>query len=306
MADEITPSSLFGPDPTAPTVGRLTGASGDPSVAASRGTALQLLQQMLAQYGLGDIADALGPLLANPDYTDSQILIELYKTPAYKARFPALEQLRAKGFGMDEGQYIQMEQSYANILADAGLPSGFYDSREDFGKWMLGDVSPEELAGRVRAAQDIINSSDPNERAVARDYYGIDSDHLLAYAIDPDKAQSLIERQMRNITFGGTARRYGFDLDLTGADSLANDPLTQGLNASQLQDRFSQARSQAETDTRLAGIDREDYDRMDAVDALLRDNREAQMASQRRANRERARFSGSSGTGSSALKRSSY
>lgn len=271
-----------------------------------RGTALQLLQTMLEQYGLRDIADALGPLLADPDYTDAQIIIELYKTPAYKARFPALEQLRAKGYGMDEGQYLQMEQAYSNILADAGLPSGFYDSPEDFGNWMLGDVSPEELAGRVQYAQDIINSSDPSERAAARDYYGIDSDHLLAYAIDPDKAQSLIERQMRNITFGGTARRYGFDMDLGAAESLATDPLAQGLSRSQLQDQFSQARSQAETDARLAGIDREGYDRMDAVDALLRDNREAQMASQRRANRERARFSGNAGTGSSSLRRNSY
>lgn len=264
-------------------------------------TALDALEAMFAAFGLGDLAKQVGDLAANPSLTDSEKYVAVYQLPAYKERFPAMEQLQKQGNAINEATYIAQEQSYRQVLQAAGLPAGFYDTRQDFAKWMLGGVSASELSHRVQSAQQIVDSADPSLLNSARDYYGLDKDHLLAYVIDPQRAQPLIDKQIQAIQAGAAAQRNQFQLDRSAAEALASNPWTSGLDASQLNQGFLQARQMAEQDKRLSGIEGTSYNESDAIDAVLNGNYQKQLESQRRGQREQARFSEQSGVSSGSL-----
>jgi hypothetical protein len=289
------------PHPTA-TTPTPTSTPTAPPAAPSRGSMFDVIKNMFASHGLGDLGVALGKLLANPDYTDAMVWQELYKTKEYNDRFPAMKDLRDRGLGMDEGQYVVQERQYETNLRDAGLPQGFYDSHEDYGKWMLGGVSPNELSQRIGAAQDIVNASDPQGRQMARDYYGIDTDHLLAWTLDPDKAQNLVQKQIRTVQTGATAARYSFALNKDSAEAYASDSRLSGETNAALDQQFASARDQANIDTRLGAIDQTGYNKQEALDQNLSNDAGAKTKSVDRALREQARFAGRGGTGSSSLR----
>lgn len=265
------------------------------------GTALDALEAMFAAYGLGDLAKQVGDLAANPDLTDSEKFVQVYQLPAYKQRFPAMEDLQKRGSAINEATYIAQEESYRNVLSSNGLPPGFYDSRQDFAKWMLGGVSAAELNDRVTKAKQIVDTADPSFTQPLADYYGLDKDHLLAYVLDPEKAKPLIDKQIQAVQAGAAANRYQFQLDRAAAESLATGPLSSQLDASQLSQGFSKARTMADQDARLSGIEGTQYDQKDAIDAVLNDNYAKQLESQKRAQRETARFSEQSGVSSGSL-----
>lgn len=275
----------------------------DTDPAPERGGALEALRAMLRGYGLGDLADALDALLRNPDYTDAQVFEELYKTDAYKRRFPAMAKLREMGLGMDEGAYIEQERAYQQVLAGSGLPQGFYDSHDDYAQWMLKGVSPSEVKKRVDAAQRIVQSSDQGLRDAARNYYGLDSDHLTAYLLDADRAQPLIDKQVRAIETGAAGAKYGFDLSQSQAEAYAVDPMLSQETELSLRQKFGQARQVADIDQRLAAIDRQTYTSEEALAAVLDEDEQAQLRSKQRALRERARFSGAAGVSTGSLSR---
>lgn len=256
---------------------------------------------MFAAYGLTDLAKQIGDLAANPSLTDSEKFVQVYQLPAYKERFPAMEALQKQGNAINEATYIAQEQSYRQVLQQAGLPAGFYDSRQDFANWMLGGVSAAELNKRVQSAQQIVDAADPSLLNSARDFYGLDKDHLLAYVIDPQRAQPIIDKQIQAIQAGAAAQRNQFQLDKAAAEAIATNPWTSGLDPSQLNQGFAQARQMADQDSRLATIDGTVYNQKDAIDAVLNGNYQKQLESQRRGNREQARFSEQSGVSSGSL-----
>lgn len=268
-------------------------------------SALDALTAMFAQFGLQSLATQVHDLAMNPDLTATQKYTAVYDLPAYKERFPAMAELQKRGEAIDEGTYISQERAYRDALYGAGLPKGFYDSNADFAKWMVGAVSPAELAGRIKKAQRIVDSADPGLRQAAFDYYGVDKDHLLAYAINPEKAQPLIDRQMQSVEAGAAASRYQFQLDRAAAESLVTSPLVESLDPASLAQRFGQARDLANTDARLSSVEGQAYNQQDAIDAVLKDNTVKQMESRSRADREQARFSGTAGGVNSKSLRSS-
>lgn len=265
-------------------------------------TATEALVAMFQQYGLADLAAEFAALVADPNLTEAQVLTQVYDLPSYKARFPAMDYLRKTGQVWTEAQYFQQEAAYKRVLDANNLPAGFYDTPSDFAKWIENSVAPDELNKRIVAAQRIVESSDPSLRQAAMDYYGIDTAHAVAYALDPEKAQPLIDKQMRIIEAGAAGNRYGFNLNLDQATAITTDPLTENLDPVSLRQRFGQARDLANTDARLSAIDGLDYTQQDALDAVLRDDQAKQLQSRQRAEREAARFSGTSGFGSKSLK----
>jgi hypothetical protein len=118
--------------------------------------------------------------------------------------------------------------------------------------------------------------------------------------------QETIRTQGRAAQIGAAAERAGFSMDRTYAERLGGtsvgqtiDPFQMGTLA-QLEGTFDQARKVANRETTLAGIDNEAFDQRDALAAAFGDQ-QAQLASERRARRERARFAGSSGAASGSL-----
>lgn len=307
VSGEPTPEeqALLDPQGWAASIGADVGTGS--STAADDGIdedAAALLERMFAQYGIS----GLGPVIRQwlqQGYSADTIALLIRDTPQYKERFPAMEALAQRGMALTESQYIDLERQYRGVMVSYGLPQGFYDRPDDFAGFIINDVSPRELDQRVFTAQQFLNSSNPEYLNALQEYYGISRGAALAYVLDPEKAQDVLRREMRAAEIGAAGSTYGFDLSLSEAAGYAQNPMVEqdAFNADTLRgdlQLFQQARRLATLDSRLARIDQETYRDIFAVDTLLGDENK-RMASQRRGQREAARFSGSSAVSGSSL-----
>jgi hypothetical protein len=234
----------------------------------------------------------------------------------YMKRFPGMKALQSRGQAMSEMDYIQQEGALRDVLRSSGLPSQFYDSFDDYGRFIAGGVSPKEVQDRVTAARSLIN---PTIAAELQEYYGIGEGMATAFLLGltdtkgimldvaaEARGQQEIADIARNIKIGGMAEASGFGMGRSDAERLSGTVLGQGLDPfdprtlGALEGTFQASRRIANRERTLAGIDREAYSEMDTLDAAFGDDKK-RLASERRAKRERARFSGSAGAASSAL-----
>jgi len=254
-------------------------------------------------------------------YDGGEKMLMLFRTSdttknIYQKRFPGMQALSSRGQAISEGEYIELERSYRNVLSASNLPPQFYDSFDDYGRFIAGGVSANEVEGRIVAARSAMNPLIARE---LQDYYGIGEDKAMAFLLgvtdekglmlDAQKEarnQQTIRDISRNIQIGGLAEGAGFRMGLTESAALSGTSLGQTIDpfdqrtASQLEGTFAQARRTANRETVLAGIDQEDYTEQDTLLASFGDDKK-RLASERRARRERARFSGSSGVAGASL-----
>jgi hypothetical protein len=171
-----------------------------------------LLQQMLSDWGLDSLAPEVLHLLQD-GYTQNQIPVLLQNTEAYKQRFSANDVRRQKGLSvLSPGEYLQVERSYRQLMANAGLPEGFYDQPSDFKDWIGNDVSPTEVQRRVGEAVDAVSRIDANTQAAFMDYYGLSQSELAAYILDANRGRDVINKVVHGGRIAGAARGYGVDL----------------------------------------------------------------------------------------------
>jgi hypothetical protein len=125
-------------------------------------------------------------------------------------------------------------------------------------------------------------------------------------ALESARTQQQIRQEGRAAQIGAAAERAGFNMDKTFAERLGGTSVGQTIDPFQLgtlatlEGTFDQARRVADRETTLAAIDTEAYDQRDALSAAFGDEQK-KLASERRARRERARFSGSSGVAGASL-----
>ena len=254
-------------------------------------------------------------------YDGGEKMLMLFRTSdttknIYQKRFPGMQSLSSRGQAISEGEYIELERSYRNVLSASNLPPQFYDSFDDYGRFIAGGVSANEVQGRIVAARSAMNPVIARE---LQDYYGIGEDKAMAFLLgltdekglllDAQKearSQQTIRDISRNIQIGGLAEGAGFRMGLTESAALSGTSLGQTIDpfdqrtASQLEGTFAQARRTANRENVLAGIDREAYTEQDTLLASFGDDQK-RLASERRARRERARFAGTSGAAASSL-----
>jgi len=282
---------------------------------AARTSAREFLQDLFGQLGFSaaDVTSLMSSVdgwisegLA--DVGNEAILARFRTTDIYKNRFAGMEALRQRGQAISEGEYVQMERSYRRVLSSYGLPPEFYDNYDDYAKFIANDISANELEDRVSTAQALLQGSG-EVLAELNEYYGVGEGEALAYLLDAEKAQKVIQRQVRAAQIGGAAERSGFSMGRSQSEQLASSTLGQTLDpfnpqtSAQLESTFARARRTANRERTLADIDQESYTEMDTLQAAFGDD-EKQLASERRARRERARFSGTAGAARSALSQS--
>ena len=230
--------------------------------------------------------------------------LELIKTPAYKERFPGMDALRAAGKAVDEGTYINMEKGFLQTLQYYGIDKNIFGTTAELGKYISGLTSPKEFEDRVAlASQDV--EKNPDVLAELNLYYGVDKSAAITYLLNPTVGLDLIKRQARAAEIGAQAAKSKFDFGQTQAgygvaESFINAAGTMDLAS--LDVTFQQARQLAGSQGKIAAIEGQQYNDLDAVSAILGKDQATILDSQRRAAREAARFGGGSGVGSSSLK----
>lgn len=269
--------------------------------------AFDLMKEQFTNYGLGDLwENALLPLIQggldpNTQAGMDQIELNIRDTDVYKTRFKANEARKAAGLPeLSIGSYIQAEQNYKEFMQAAGLPKSFYDEPEDFTRWIENDVSANEAQQRVSLARQWVQNLDPNFRSTMLEDYGVDADHLTAFALDPDRGTALIEQTYNAAVFKGTAKNFGVDVSRDTAEQAYSSGV---VSQQQAQQGFASVAEQRQTASKLGSLYGETLDE----DALVKEQfnfdgaDKVTEAKKKVTSLERANFSGTSGIGQNSL-----
>lgn len=268
------------------------------SFTSSQQSAFDYMSSLLANYGLGDLAGTLKTLILNGTTDPDELQLQLQQTDAWKTRFAGNEMLRQKGLPvLSVADYLSTERSYAQVMKNYGLPSGFYDDPADFAQWIGNSVSPNEVNQRAQMYSDLANREDP---AVQNQLLsmGLSKGDLLAYMMDPTRAQPLLQHKYQTALIGAAARDTG--LVSSNPDLLAE----QGITEAQARSGFGQIAQQLPTLSKLGDIYNDQIGESDLEASTFEGDAAAQQKQNRLASQERAAFNGSAGTNDGARLRS--
>lgn len=261
--------------------------------------AFDLLKDILKQYGLSSLNGALKNIILNGVTDEQQIMLQLQDTPEWKIRFKGNEILTQKGLPkLSVAEYLSVERSYAQIMKNYGLPSGFYDDPSDFANWIGGSVSANELQQRVQMYADLYQREDP---AIVDQLQsmGLSKGDILAHLIDPNRAAPLLQKKYQTTLIGAAARRTG--VVATDAERLAE----LGITEQQATQGYAQIKNELADATRLADIYGDGLEQSDLEAETFEGAAEVTRKKRRLASQERASFGGNSGVGGNSLSRSS-
>lgn len=263
-----------------PEIGTLGGAIPNPAnnATAAERSARALIQGTLEEFGLGGLADRMWEQYLNGAPLE-QIFLDLRKTPEWKAQYGVIDQLAAKGRAISEQEVIGLRRQFSQVARAAGLPPGFYDSNDDFDRYIAGEVSPSEYNDRVQLAARAAYQSPPEFRQEMEKLYGITPGDLTAYWMDPDKALPLVQQRFIAAQTSTAARRSGFGaLTLDEAERLAGA----GVTEAQANQGFSQLAANSELFGALPGEAANDITRGEQLAATFDNNAAAQERIRRR------------------------
>lgn len=251
----------------------------------------------------------------NIDPNRAQILNAVYNSDAYKQRFKANEVIRkrlADGQGrpgdrmLNPAEYIAAENTYKEILQNADMPEGYYDTPDDFTNLISNSISASEFKSRVDTAYDALNYEDQSVVNSLQNYYNLTRSDLVAYLLDPSRAMPVLqgraaasgafgmnnrtelEKMYRSAKVGGAADRQGLDVGRSMSEEIVD------LNKDDQADSAFAAAGAADNDLqRLGKLYGESMDFKDLVRESLNLSGGVTSGRKRRkfASRERAAFS---------------
>lgn len=255
------------------------------------------LTELFRSYGLETLAPKIIEFIKQ-GFDGNTVALLLQDTQEYKQRFKANETRRAKGLPvLSPAEYLSVERSYREIMSSAGLPVGFYDQPQDFEKWIADDVSPVEIKARVDAASELVNTIDPNVRAYFERFYT--QGDLVAYALDRQRATTVLQRQVQAAQVGGAAAGAGIGIDRGLAEQIA----TRGVTGEQAGAGFGFVADERERVEMLGALYDENLTEQDLIQEVFFNDPVAARRRRQLASRERAAFSGSSAINQRSLSR---
>jgi len=187
-------------------------------------SAYDVINNILAEYDMAELGTFVQRMVFDEGIIDTNVLLgEIRQTDVYKRRFAGNIARRNAGYNvLSEGEYIALENSYRQLMRQSGLPTGFYDTSEDFTNLISNDVSVAELAERVNQGYEAVMNADPEVVSEMRRLYNIGDGELAAYFLDPDKATPTLIQQARSAQIAGQAvRQAEFQLTSQQAEELA-------------------------------------------------------------------------------------
>lgn len=199
---------------------------------ANRQSAYDLLYTQFAQYGLQSLVEPLKNLIQE-GVSPSEFTLRLRDTDAYKKRFAANTVRINQGLrALSEGEYIQLEDQYQDIMRRYGMPESYYKkgdlgTQAGFEKFIGFDVSPVELEDRIQTAQARVFDANPEVAQTLKQFYpGITNGDVLAYVLDPKSALPELKRKITAAEIGAGAKMAGLATGLERATELASYGVT--------------------------------------------------------------------------------
>jgi hypothetical protein len=208
----------------------------DPTDPATK-SAVAIIQSTLSDWGLSSLAPLIDGLIKDFGPSNSEaIFLNLKKTPEWQTRFAANAARTKAGLReLSPAEYIAAENSYRQVLQSYGLPSTFYDSQDDYRKFLELDVSPTELNDRAKVAQTTWLGTDQATKDVWAQWYGLSDGAAIAAILDPSKALPIIQSMAEAAKAGGVAVRNG----LQANESRIRGYIDQGISGDKIAQGFS-------------------------------------------------------------------
>ena len=263
-----------------------------PTTDMGRESIIKTLQDRFAKYGLSSLANKIRDL-AIEGATEATITLQLQETPEYIQRFGANQtRIKAGLTVLTPAEYLNLEDGYRQVLRAYGLRQ--FDNDAYVQQFIANDMSPAELSNRVVTAVQRVQNADPAITRQLRDFYGIGTNDLVAYVLDPQQQFQKIERQVAAAEIGAAARLQGFDTGVTVAEQLA----AQGITQAEARRGYSTIADILPTAEKLSQIysgQEQAYGLAEAEQEVFNSLAEAQRRRTRLTQRELAQFSGTSG-----------
>jgi hypothetical protein len=265
---------------------------------ADRIATSQMLADRFQKYNLTSLAPKIKELAIN-GANEATIMLELQETEEYKQRFKANQERFKKGLAvLDPGTYLRVEDGYRQVLRSYGLNQ--FDTDDYVSKFIANDMSPTEFSNRVVTAVQRVQNADPALIKQLNDYYGMDSQRLLAYVLDPEQEFPKIERQIAAGEIGLAASRQGLTAGKTVAEQLA----AQGISEAEARKGYATVADILPTAEKLSdiyGTTMDTYRQSEAEQEVFNSLASAQRKRQKLTAREVAAFSGASGRNQTSL-----
>ena len=264
---------------------------------------VEYTSQVFNNYGLGTLAPKIREYVQQ-GFTPDTVTLKLQETPEYQQRFSGNTARKKAGLPvLSPAEYLATESAYKQTMRSAGLPTGFYDDPSDFSTFIGVDVSPAELKSRVDIAAQTIDGADPFFKQQLKEYYNLGDGDMIAYALDPNRALSVIERQAQAVQFGAEATRQG----ITAPKSMAETYAGLGITQQQARQGFEQVAGILPTAEKLSQITAgaQPFGVEQAASAVFGGEQSAayKKSLQDLAEQEQSRFAGEAGVGGTSLSR---
>lgn len=193
-----------------------------------------VLRAYLKQYKLDDLTVDTYNMLAGKQIdanTDINVIGELLKdTEVYKTRFAgnvAREAAKQPTYSIRE--YLDLEDRYKDAMQGSGLPETFYDSPDDYAKFIGGDVSVAEVQRRVNEGFKAVNDANPEVVKQLKSLYNVGDGGIAAYFLDPTRGTDLLVKQAAAAGRSAQAQlQAGMQLTQTQAEGLVADNFSIG------------------------------------------------------------------------------
>jgi hypothetical protein len=286
----------------------LTGAGVIPTVPSAetmqkRTSAWATLKAEFEKYNLGGLADAVKNLILDGASTD-EVTLKLRATPEYVKRFAGNQERMKAGLNVyDEGTYLALENSYAEIFTSYGqqglLGKTLDEKQANFATYIGGTIAPTEVKRRLQVATDLASSDSSTKAAIKQLYPMITDGDLVAYFLKPTETLPKLEVKAQAAKIGGAFLKQGLATDVVSAEEYVAAGVTE---------EQAQAGAAAVADVLPRGEFLSDitagapeYTQKTAEEVYLKGLASAKRAQDQLRRAEIGRFSGSSGTNKTSM-----
>lgn len=254
------------------------------------------ITNLFKTYGLESLSSKIFDYVKN-GYSADTISILLQETPEYKKRFAGNEARRKAGLNvLSPGEYISVENSYRQIMKQAGLPIGFYDSTEDFAGFIGNDLSPTELKERADLAVQATALAAPEYKQALRQM-GISDSEMTAYWINQQKSLPFLQKTAATAAIGAEALQHKLAFDKKFAENLA----TQGVTSQEAAEGYARIAQEFGGLQTLGQIYGQAWNQRLAEESTFLGSAQATERRNRLISSEGAQFSGSTGAARGGL-----
>lgn len=262
-------------------------------------TASQIIKDQLSQWGLTELYSDVDRLIKD-GLGQEAVAVQLQQTDSYKRRFAANEERTKRGLAvLSPAEYLSVEASYRQVMQSYGLPSGFWDSPEDYTRLISADIAPDEVNERVKQARDVFLSADEGTREMFRDFYGLTDGAGIAAMLDPERAMPVLNRMTATAKAGAAAQRNGLQADQGRLERYADS----GYSTDQLTTAFGQIGATRSAEDAMAQRFGGNFSQADSEAARIEGSAPARKQQQELYRSEQALFESRAGADKGSLMR---